>query len=163
MENLITDASHASTMTKKFTLILLSLWWGWTALIDFAVVPTVFRTIHDFFNAGELGIALFSKLNILELILAPLLIFLFWGKSKWRLGLVITLSLIVIFYASYLTPKITQLTELWKKAEALNQLGISDIRDIQQEHQFFHKLYVALDTVKLLVLSFLIGDQVAKA
>ena len=56
-------------MTKKLILILVSIWWGWTAIIDFAVVPTVFAIVNDFFNAGELGIALFSKLNLLEVII----------------------------------------------------------------------------------------------
>ena len=61
-------------MTKKLILILTSIWWGWTALTDFAVVPTVFQVVPDFFIAGELGIALFLKLNLLEVIVASLLV-----------------------------------------------------------------------------------------
>lgn len=157
------DASHASIMTKKIVLILLSLWWGWTALIDFAVVPTVFRTIHDFFNAGELGIALFSRLNIFELIVSTILMGLFWRLAKWRFALLAVAWIIVLVYFFYLTPKITHLTALWKEAESLKQVGIAGIQDIQQEHQLYHRIYVGLDSLKLLILTFVLGDQVAKA
>lgn len=154
-------------MTKKIALILVSIWWGWTVIIDFAVVPTVFSTINDFFNAGELGIALFSKLNIFEVILSSALIvtsacYLKTEKKKLPLILSVVSFAIVMFYFSYLTPKIVYLTDLWKQASATNQIGIAGIADIQQEHQFFHRIYVGVDTVKLLNLTVL-GGYFAKA
>ena len=141
-------------MTKKVLLILLSIWWGWTVIIDFAVVPTVFSVINDFFNAGELGIALFSKLNNFELVISALLIVLSLKQGKLRLGLMICAWMIVMFYFSYLTPKLTHLTLLWKEADAAGLTGIAGIADVQQEHQFFHRVYVGLDSLKLLLLSF---------
>lgn len=162
-----TAVSLAFIMTKKIALVLVSIWWGWTVLIDFAVVPTVFRTINDFFNAGELGIALFSKLNIFEVIISSGLVVvsgLLLKQNKKKLPLILSCLCfaIVMFYFAYLTPKIIYLTDLWKEADAANQIGIAGIADIQQEHQFYHRIYVAVDTVKLLGLTVL-GGLFAKA
>lgn len=153
-------------MIKKFILIILSFWFGATALIDFAVVPTVFGTINDFFNAGELGIALFGKFNSIEVLLASTLLALSlirFRRSKIaiiRLALILIGWSIVMIYFSYLTPKLTTLTELWKKADSLNSLSIGGISDIQQEHQFYHRIYVAIDTIKLIILATLLGLSV---
>lgn len=153
-------------MIKKFILIILGFWLGATALIDFAIVPTVFGTINDFFNAGELGIALFGKFNLIEVFLASTLLVLClitFRRSKLamiRLALILAAWLIVMIYFSYLTPKLTTLTELWKKADSLNSLSIGGISDIQQEHQFYHRIYVAIDTTKLIILATLLGLSV---
>lgn len=146
-------------MIKRSIIVLVSLWLGWTALIDFAVVPTVFSTIKDFFNAGELGIALFSKLNSLELVISSALIVLSVFKlkkqqtGKWQLTFLVLAWCIVLTYFSWLTPKITELTKLWKEADAINQTSIAGIADIQQEHQHYHRIYVTLDTIKILILA----------
>lgn len=158
-----TAVSHAFIMTKKLALVLVSIWLGWTALIDFAVVPTVFSVVNDFFNAGELGIALFSKLNLFEIVISSLLIVVSVlhlkkeGRGQIPLLLACGAWVIVMFYFAYLTPKITELTAIWKKAELVNQMGIAGINDIQQEHHFYHRMYVGLDTLKLLILSFILG------
>lgn len=150
-------------MTKKLVLILTCIWLSWTVLIDFVVVPTVFSVINDFFNAGELGISLFSKLNLLEVVLSSLLIVILAlslkqsGKGKIQLALACSSWLIVMFYFSFLTSKITFLTGLWKEAELTNQMGIANINDLQQEHQFYHRIYVGLDSLKLLILTFILG------
>jgi hypothetical protein len=160
-------------MTKRLSLGLISLWLGWTALVDLIVVPTVFSTIKDFFNAGELGVKLFSSLNNLEVVLATFLLAVLlheFRKAKKNL-LDIFLAFIcfniVMTYFAFLTPKLTTLTQLWQKADAQNLVGIAGFNDIQQEHQFFHRLYVGLDSLKLLLLSTLFlrflfsKDQVA--
>ena len=150
-------------MTKKIILVLVSIWLGWTVLIDFAVVPAVFRVIKDFFNAGELGINLFSILNSFELIVSSflfgLIVFEFYNKrtSKLQLLLGALASLIIWIYVSYLTPKLIELTRLWQQADTTNQIGIQGIQDIQQEHQYFHRLYVTLDSVKLGLILGLLG------
>jgi hypothetical protein len=155
-------------MIKKIILTLVSIWWGWTVIIDFAVVPMVFRIINDFFNAGELGVALFSKLNIFELIASSLLLIiasssvLIYKKEKTTFALILSAWIITLIYFFYLTPKLLMLTELWKKADSANQIGISGISDIQQEHQFFHKIYVTIDSLKLFILSIILGLQLFK-
>ncbi len=150
-------------MIKKLILIFSSIWWGWTALTDFAVVPTVFQIVPDFFVAGELGIALFSKLNLLEVIVASLLVGLSifqikkYHSGKLQLLCAAAAFIIVMVYFSFLTEKIVTLTELWKKADQSGQMGIAGIVDIQQEHQFYHRIYVGLDSLKLLFLTFIIA------
>jgi hypothetical protein len=144
-------------------LTLVSLWWGWTVLTDFFVVPMVFKTINDFFNAGELGAALFSKLNALELIVSSLLVVITALKlreNKQVLPFFILSVLgfsIVMLYFSFLTPKIIQLTDLWKKADEMGVSGIGDIPDVQQAHQYFHNLYIRIDSIKLIILTILLG------
>lgn len=153
-------------MTKKIFIALVSMWWAATALIDFAVVPTVFSTVSEFFNAGELAIALFFKLNKFELVVSSLLIIFALlnlrseGRGKTQLILTCCAWMIVMFYFSYLTPKITTLTTLWRETELTNKIGIADINDIQQEHQFYHRMYVGLDSLKFLFLTFILGFSI---
>jgi hypothetical protein len=154
-----------SRLVDSIVLVLISIWLGWTVLVDFFVVPTVFRTISNFFEAGDLGIAVFSKLNNLELIVATIILGLLSleiKKNKVFFILSILTWSIVMFYFSYLTPKIITLTELWKTAESTGTLGVSGIADIQANHQTFHKLYVGLDSVNLVLLSCLLGMSVWK-
>ncbi len=140
---------------RSLLLVIFSIWWGWTVLTDFFVVPSVFRIVPDFFVAGELGMTLFNKLNLLELILATMLLSLgaISPRSKILLAISLLLVTIVTTYYFYLTPKIQTLTEWWKEAEGLGIISIHGINDIQQEHQTYHRLYVWIDAVKLLLLT----------
>lgn len=130
--------------------------------MDFFVVRTVFATVSNFFEAGDLGIAVFSKLNNLELIVGSSLMALTaWQTLKDRRSLkLFVLSLmcwiVVMFYFTYLTPKLIGLTDLWKLADAKGVIAINGISDIQQEHQHFHRIYIALDSFKLMALSCLL-------
>ena len=146
-------------------LILLSVWLGWTVLVDFIVVPGVFRNIENFFEAGDLGIYLFTRLNSLEVVLATavltVLIFIF-RKNRKALPLLVSgvvVLAISLVYFSYLIPKIEELTELWKLSEAGKTIAVADV---QQEHQYFHRIYVTMDTVKIITLLFMIGSSVGK-
>jgi Domain of unknown function (DUF4149) len=151
---LIMPVFHASIMTSKIAFLLLGLWWGTTAIIDFVVVPTVFSVINDFFNAGELGIALFRKFNLFELFFAISILAFEWRtKNKFVLIPILFALIIVIIYTTTLTPHLAQLSKWWKEAESLSLTSIHGVKDIQQEHQFYHRLYVSLDTLKILILS----------
>lgn len=147
-------------LIHPLTITLLSLWLGWTVLVDFVVVPTIFREMNDFFGSGNIGIKLFSKLNNFELIVGSLLL----ALSSWlqvqqkKVNIFLTISVTVLFviallYFSYLTPKITTLTALWQKADAMGVMGLEGIADLQQEHQFYHRLYISIDTAKLILLA----------
>ena len=150
------------------TFVLLGMWWGCTVLVDFFVIPNVFRTIDIFFKAGELGIVVFSKLNALEVILGSALVgMLSYQVSKNRkalpmLMMAIVLWIIAMTYFSFLSPKISELTALWKEADQAGQMSIARYPDIQQAHQFYHKLYIGIDTFKLLLLTFMISYGVVK-
>jgi hypothetical protein len=141
-----------------------SIWWGWTVLTDFFIVPSVFKMVPDFFTAGELGMTLFRKLNLLELVLAIfiLALSLMPKRSKFLISLSPLLLIIASVYFFYLTPKIQTLTDWWKEAESLGVSSLHGIADIQQEHQKFHKLYVSIDAVKLLLLTSGLGFLIFK-
>ena len=138
------------------------MWWGWTVLVDFFIIRTVFANLDSFFQAGNIGIAVFSKLNNLEVIVSTILVALLsfqMTKNKKILPMLI-MSLIawavVMTYFTYLTPKIVELTDLWKQTDLMGISAVAGIPDIQQEHQFFHRLYIGLDSFKLLILSAMI-------
>lgn len=106
---------------RSLLIFSFSIWWGWTVLTDFFVVPSVFKMVPDFFTAGELGMTLFRKLNLLEL---PLPIFILAlslvpKRSKFLISLAPLLLIIASLYFFYLTPKIQILTDWWKEAESL--------------------------------------------
>jgi hypothetical protein len=143
-------------------LVLVSLWWGWTVLVDIFIVPTVFRQIDDFFKAGDLGIAVFSRLNNLELIVSSVLVGILAyqckiNKNAWKLlALSLVSWIIAVTYFAYLTPKLIELTALWKQTDLMGLTSVAGIPDIQQEHQYFHNLYIALDSVKLGLLTIML-------
>jgi hypothetical protein len=64
--------------------------------------------------------------------------------------------IIAIFYFSYLTPKLIELSQLWKQSDLQGITSAGLIRDIQQEHQFYHRIYIGIDSLKLLILTVLI-------
>ncbi len=139
-------------------LVLVTAWAAWTALVDFFLVPAVFATIPDFFLAGEMGIQVFTRLNQLEF---PLACGLFACTAvavkraqlpKWLLTGNLLLVGIAGVYLFSLTPKISELTAAWAYADKMGTLGTAGIVDVQQLHQSYHRMYVAMDTVKLLLL-----------
>ena len=148
-------------------LAAISIWWGLTFFADLMIAPAIFQVVDNFFNAGELAMTLFSRLNSIEVILSSLvltlLILIFRRKpSIFLLASGIVCWSFAIFYFAYLIPKIVSLTELWKQADKMGVIGIGDISDIQQEHQKFHKVYVGMDVVKLLLLSFMMIFGIVK-
>jgi hypothetical protein len=56
-------------------------------------------------------------------------------------------------YFSFLTPKIIELTDLWRKADLMGTVAVHGIPDIQLEHQYFHNFYIGIDAFKLLLLT----------
>lgn len=146
-------------------LVLLSFWMGWTVLVDFVVAPGIFRNIENFFEAGNFAIYLFRILNYLEVVIASfvlgILTFIFRKNRKalflFISGIVVTG--IALTYFTWLIPKIDELTHLWKLSEAGQTIAVADI---QQKHQFFHRVYVIMDTVKILILLFMMLSTVGK-
>ena len=154
---------HQKSYVLPAFVALISSWLAWTSLVDFFVIRTVFGIVDNFFQAGELGIAVFAKLNHLEIITSSALMAVLGyqlRKNKNALPLFV-MALVVwpipIFYFSYLTPKIMELTALWKQADLMGITAVAGIPDIQQEHQFYHNLYIGIDAVKLLLLTAMLG------
>lgn len=144
-------------------LFLTSVWWGWTILVDMVVVRILFSRIDDIFVAGSVGMELFSKLNQLEIVFstAILIITILRVQAKkpqfFDFVLALLIWVISMVYFSYLTPKLITLTQLWKASDLQGIISAPGIPDIQQEHQFFHNLYIGLDSLKLLLLTLMIG------
>lgn len=139
-------------------LILSVAWLAWTVLVDFFVVPAVFQNVAQFFEAGKLGVVLFNRLNMLEFPLATaLLIFVSltfkrFSSLKWLIPVSVVLLGIAGIYLFSLTPKLTALTSAWEYADKMGTLGAGG-EDVQQLHQTYHNAYIALDTVKLVLLA----------
>lgn len=160
-----------NSKNRKYPVLiaLLSCWIALTIFMDFIAVPTLFRNLGDFFKAGDIGILLFSKLNLLEIILGSFLLGLIslelsrsLKKGYLVFGIAFILWIISMVYFIFLTPKISALTALWKQAEAQGLTGLGSIPDLQQEHQFYHRAYIWIDTVKLGLLAFLLGRFIYK-
>jgi hypothetical protein len=155
--------SMSRTLTFALFIILTSVWWAWTFLVDFFVIRTVFKIVDSFWTAGRLGMTLFTKLNLLELIVSTALITLLalhvrQKKESTPIFIASFLTwLIAVTYFTYLTPKLTHLTELWQQADLMGLTAVKGIPDIQQEHQFFHNLYIGIDSVKFLLLTIMLG------
>jgi hypothetical protein len=159
---------NRKNITSSLIIALASMWLGQSALVDFFIVPTLFSEIDDFFQAGLLGIAIFSKLNDFEVIVASGILALFTLPTKKRIDLLLPLFISIILWCTamlyfvYLTSKIHELTELWRKADLMGLQGLDGIADLQQEHQLFHRLYISIDSVKLFLLLTLIGLGILK-
>jgi hypothetical protein len=127
------------------------------------VIRILFSKIDDIFLAGNIGMELFSKLNQLEMIIstALLVIIFFQVRVNRRLlkefFLTLTTWIISVIYFSYLTPKLIFLTELWKKNDLIGIYSAPGIPDIQQAHQYYHNLYIGIDSLKLITLTVMIG------
>ncbi len=125
--------------------------------MNFFVIPSVFQKIPDFFMAGNLGLALFSKLNLLEFPLATLLMISLifhlkkTQKHKWLMISGFLLLGIAGIYLFSLTPKLANLTATWEYAEKMGTLGPHG-EDVQQLHQHYHRLYIGMDSIKMLLL-----------
>jgi hypothetical protein len=159
--------NRKSEILHNLAIAILAIWLGLSIFTDFVVIRTVFEVINDFFKSGDLGIALFGTLNRFEIIFASFLfieVILNPDKSKLInfsiLILVLSLVTISLFYFSYLTPKIATLTEIWKESEKLGVNSLRGITDIQAEHQFYHRLYIGLDFLKMMVLAVLLGFKI---
>lgn len=152
---------------SNIALATLAIWLGLSLFTDFIVIRTAFEITGDFFKAGDLGLLLFGKLNNFEVVFGSFVfieVILNPHKSKLInfsvLILVLSLLGIALFYFSYLTPKIATLTELWKEVDRLGVLGLGGIPDVQSEHQFYHRLYIGLDSLKMMTLAILLGFKI---
>jgi len=135
--------------------ILLAIWIAATCLVDFMVVPLVFKHTPDMMKAGLLAVDMFKRFNIVEMILSLLL-----GLNQFYLRkhlmttllqfiLSIFLFLLISFFLFWLSPAI----------EATANLIISaGTTASPSEHLAYfnnlHSSYVTLDAIKLLVIIF---------
>lgn len=143
---------------KNISLSIVSMWLGMTALVDFVAVPTLFRNISNLEEAGNVGMIIFSSFNKIELFFILLIIGLGLSAlseikfkkifiSIWGLLLLVAGS-----YNFYLTPKII---EVQKQMREIGMQG-AGFESIERVHNFYHSLYIQVDSVKLLLLLILL-------
>ncbi len=142
----------------KFLLIFLGGWFFTTCVVDFVAVPNVFRTVTNLKEAGNVGIKVFTTYNKLELIFALGVCGFFWKlpvhnkNILWvSRGLSVVLIGLVAFYMLHLNPNII------KFAGQMHEIGIGNegYEAVEEQHRFYHHLYVKLDGFKLISLLFL--------
>jgi hypothetical protein len=133
--------------------ILLSIWIAATCLVDFMVVPLVFKHTPDMMKAGLLAVDLFKRFNIVELVLSLLL-----GLNQFYLRknlmttllqfmLSIFLFLLISFFLFWLSPSIEA------TANVIISAGTTGAPSESLAYfNTLHSSYVTLDSVKLLVL-----------
>ena len=148
----------------KLSLVLLGMWLGMTCLIDFVAVPAAFRLIPSRQVAGTFGMYIFNTFNYVEVVFAFIflgLTFSYRGQIKFKktYGLIsICLIFLSSLYAFYMTPRIAEVNEAkWNLLEDSNEYRVLD-----QEHQYLHNTFRKTDSVKILILLFLIGAGVTR-
>jgi len=138
--------------------MFLAAWFFTTIVVDFVAVPSVFRTVTNLEEAGKVGIKVFTKYNILELILGIVITGIFWklpAQSKkllWACRILsVILVILILFYMLHLNPNII------KYAGQMHEIGIGNegFEAVEDQHRFYHHLYVKLDGFKLFSLLFL--------
>ncbi len=139
-------------MRQKITFFVLASWFSMTCLLDFLVVPLVFRNIQNFFEAGKLGIKLFSSFNYVEVIFSLILLIALIKKGNWKKYVLAFMLLgFSLFYLLYLTPNIIEWAANWEAHKPSSS--------------FHHQLYRNLETFKIAVLAlfiFLINKKTTK-
>ena len=146
-------------MKKAALSIFLVILGGWlisTIFIDFIAAPSVFRMVSTRLEAGQLGIRLFSRFNLFEVVFGVLsiclvLISTLRAGSKAKKFLVfssVTLFMLSCFYQFKLTPSIVN---AYDKMGPKYENGVS----IEEEEKVIasaHKIYRATDSFKILLI-----------
>ncbi|MEE3079213.1 MAG: hypothetical protein VX341_07755 [Bdellovibrionota bacterium] len=153
---------------KKCSLIflpaILIAWLLSTVFIDLMAVPLVFQTVSSRDEASLLGVGIFKMFNHLEIVFILSSLFFMKLSSIFSLNdFLLKISYLLFFpffYSFYLTNKIVSLN-----ASKMNEIDDAKLQIIQKDLDFFHQLYVRLDSVKIFILIFsiiLIINQIRK-
>lgn len=134
---------------------LIVAWFATSCLIDFVAVPTVFRTVSKLAEAGAVGMTIFSKYNVVEVV-CGLIILIYSLKSVMLKGIgrkVFALCSVVVFgialaYQFHVSPSIIKINNERAKYEMEEE----QYKELTITHNFYHKLYVRMDSVKVSLL-----------
>ena len=128
-------------------------WFFMSVLVDIVAIPTVFKNISNLEEGGRIGMTIFGRFNLFEIAFAVFILLGLYSpqkKSKLMISISITLLLLSLCYAFYMTPMIAETTI------KMHQVSITDpqYEILQKQHNYYHILYRYLDTAKLLILLF---------
>lgn len=136
-------------------------WIVLTVAVDFIAVPTVFRTLKDVNLGGAIGIELFPKVNVVEVILSLGLLFCLYYSMNIKVRLFDRFIMVMgfflvflsLFYLTFLSPEIKTLTLEMARAKG----DYSLLPQLSIQHRFFHNLYIKLEGIKFVILVILLG------
>jgi hypothetical protein len=126
-----------------------------TIFIDFFAVMAVFKNVSNIFEAGTVGMYVFSSFNKFEIIFGIFLLLISFTNPLTNLKMKNTMIIIsaillsfALYYNFFLSPKITTLTH------SMHDIGMGNkgYDEIERMHGIFHKRYVSMDSIKLLLL-----------
>ena len=143
------------TLLGHFFFFFLGSWLISTIFIEFFAVMAVFKNVSNIFEAGKVGMYVFSSFNKFEILFGFFLLLISFKNPMENIKIkntMIGLSLILLGFALYynfsLSPKITSLTY------SMHDIGISNkgYEEAEKLHEVFHKRYVFMDSIKLFLL-----------
>lgn len=128
-------------------------WFFMTVLVDIVTIPTVFRNSSSIIDAGKIGMTVFGRFNIFEIVFAFLVLFGSYfnfkiHKNKKWLYFAVPLLILSFVYKFYMTPMISNTTFEIHKTNALDPM----FAVLQSRHAQYHNLYRTFDSTKLIVL-----------
>ncbi len=148
-------------MKKLVNIFIPSILFAWflaSFFIDIMAVPLVFQNVSSRDEAARLGVLIFSRFNIVEMILVILLItsvYFSHFKKSFKIRTSILTIIFPLYYISFLTQKIASLNE-----EKINAIDEKILSEIQVSLDFYHHLYVRMDGIKLLIILFLLIEVI---
>ena len=140
---------------RKYSLILLPAllvtWFVATMFIDMMAVPLVFQNISSRDEAALVGVGVFKRFNNIELIVFLLSALLMKFTNIFSMkDFLLKLSYLAFFpfyYFFFLTNKIVSLN-----AKKMNEIDYKALELIQIDLDFYHQLYVRLDSIKIILI-----------
>lgn len=141
-------------MKVRWLIFFLTFWLAPSVLVDFVAAPSIFRNVSSLQEAGTLGMIIFKSLNTLEVLLAlPVLILsgLLAREEKIKkyfMPLFVLLFIWAGMFRFYISPTIIDINE---KRYELSETS-SEYKELSNQHDFYHKLYVKLEGAKVIML-----------
>lgn len=140
---------------SSIVMVVLALWLGATLAVDFLAIPSVFKNVTNLAEAGKVGMAVFGKFNVIEVVYALLSLFFLLvitlrNRSRFNiflLSLTLVLTAIALSYLFYFTPELARVTF------AKNETFGPEMRAaLESELYFLHSLYIKLDGLKMFLI-----------
>lgn len=147
-------------------LIIASVWFFASVVVDFVTIPTVFQQLKSVTDGvilgGQIGVNVFRQFNILELIWAFSLLGVTAFNKEWNenLGkvknlLAAFLLIIAILYTFYLSPNITSAHRVISASAIMPEAVVRASEKLDD----FHRTYVTVEKFKVVALLGLIITQ----
>lgn len=137
----------------ELVLPVIFAWFFMSVLVDIITIPTVFRNSSSITDAGKIGMTVFSRFNVFEILFAFVVFFgayVKWQSLKNKKWMLFAAPLLVMsfLYKFYMTPMITNTTF------EIHRTNVADpmYATLQEKHAFYHNSYRKLEYVKLLLL-----------